>query len=96
MTILALDDAKAHLNVFVTDDDTLIQNKIAAAEAWIGQYIGQDLNTLSPFPDPLKEAIRQLVAHLYNNREASLIGINIVDNCPGLFDLLAPYRTWNF
>jgi hypothetical protein len=97
MTILTLADAKAHMNVWVDDDDTLIANKIAAAEAWIGAYIGQTLASIpSPYPDTLLEATRQLVAHLYNNREASLVGTNIVDNCPGMFDLLAPYRTWTF
>jgi hypothetical protein len=96
MNILTLDDAKAHMNVFIDDDDALITNKIAAAEAWIGEFVGQDLSTFDPLPQPIFEATRQLVSHLYNNRDAALIGTNIVQNCPGLFDLLAPYRTWTF
>ena len=83
MTILSLADAKAHMNVWIDDDDVMIQNKIAAAEQWIGDYIGQTLASIpSPYPDTLLEATRQLVAHLYNNREASLVGTNVVDNWP--------------
>ena len=98
MIILTLDDAKAHMNVFIEDDDALITGKIAAAEAWIGGFIGQPLDTFAPdpVPEPIFEAVRQLVSHLYNNRDAALIGTNIVQNCPGMFDLLAPYRTYQF
>jgi hypothetical protein len=97
MTILTLADAKAHMNVWVDDDDTLITNKIAAAEQWIGAYIGQTLASIpSPYPDTLLEATRQLTAHLYNNREAALTGTNLIDNSPGFADLLASYRKWSF
>lgn len=97
MTILTLADAKAHMNVWIDDDDVMIQNKIAAAEQWIGDYIGQTLASIpSPYPDTLLEATRQLVAHLYNNREASLVGTNVVDNCPGMTDLLISARKWTF
>lgn len=71
-----------------------------AAEAWIGKFIGFALDDAVAFPDgtpePLKEAVRQLVAHLYENREATLVGISITDVSPGLFDLMAPYREWCF
>ncbi len=104
MSILALPDIKAHMSVYTDDDDAMIQNKIDAAESWIGQFLGADLATFEPttganegiLPAHLQEAVRQLVAHLYNNREASLVGTNIVENCPGLFDLLAPSRCYVF
>lgn len=100
MTVLTLEDAKAHMNVTSDADDALIAAKIAAAEAWIGQFIGHALDDAEAFPDgtpePLKEATRQLVAHLYENREATLVGVNMTTVSPGLFDLMAPYRAWAF
>lgn len=96
MTIITLDDAKAHMNVTSNADDGLIADKIAAAEAWIGQYIGTPLADFDPAPEPLKEAARQLVAHLYENREATIVGVTMTDVTPGLFDLMAPYREWTF
>ncbi|MBB4632937.1 head-tail connector protein [Sphingosinicella soli] len=100
MTIITVADAKAHMNITSDADDALITAKIGAAEAWIGQFIGTALDDAETFPDgtpePLKEATRQLVAHLYENREATLVGLNMVDVSPGLFDLMAPYRDWAF
>lgn len=100
MTILSVIDLKEHLNIAEGTDDGLIASKIDAAEAWIAQFIGVALDDAEAFPDgtpePIKEAIRQLVAHLYENREATLVGLSITDVSPGLFDLMAPYRVWSF
>ena len=100
MTIITVADAKAHMNITGEADDALITAKIAAAEVWIALYIGTALDDAEAFPDgipePLKEAIRQLVAHLYENREATLVGMTMVDVSPGLFDLMAPFREWAF
>ncbi|OYX10123.1 MAG: hypothetical protein B7Z15_13815 [Rhizobiales bacterium 32-66-8] len=100
MTIITVADAKAHMNITTDADDALITAKIEAAEAWIALYIGTALDDAEAFPDgtpePLKEATRQLVAHLYENREATLVGLNMVDVSPGLFALMAPYRDWAF
>jgi hypothetical protein len=102
MTILTVEDIKAHANITITEDDTLIAAKIGAAEAWIAKFIGVALDDAETFPDgtpePLKEAVRQLVAHLYENREATLVGntLTITDVSPGLFDLIAPYREYVF
>jgi len=100
MTIITVADAKAHMNITGEADDALIADKIAAAEAWIGQFIGTALDDAGAFPDgtpePLKEATRQLVAHMYEQREAVLIGI-ASDEVPfGVADLIRPYRDWAF
>lgn len=100
MSIITVEDAKAHMNVTIAEDDDLIAAKIGAAEAWIGKFIGSPLDDATAFPDgtpdPLKEAVRQLTAHLYENREATLVGITMSDVSPGLFDLIAPYREYVF
>jgi hypothetical protein len=96
MPAITVEDFKAHANVTLAADDVLIADKIAAAEAWIGAFVGKPLAEFDPLPEPIKEAVRQLVAHLYENREATLVGVNITDVSPGLFDLLAPYREYVF
>lgn len=94
--IVTVEDAKAHLNVTDDADDDLIAKKIAAAEAWVGSYIGFSLTSIEAFPDgapePLKEAVRMLTAHLYENREASIVGVTMSNVSPGIFDLMAPYK----
>ena len=89
---ITLEDAKLHMNVTSDDDDAVIAAKIEAAEAWIGAFVGKPLAEFDPLPEPLREAVRQLVAHLYENREATLVGVQMTDVSPGLFDLMAPYR----
>ena len=93
---ITVEDAKRHMNVTSNDDDALIAAKIAAAAQWIGAFIGTPLAEFDPVPEPIKEAVRQLVAHLYENREATLVGVTMNDVSPGLFDLLAPFRRYVF
>lgn len=100
MSILSVEDVKAHANITISEDDTLLEGKIAAAEAWVGKFIGTPLDDATAFPDgtpePLKEAVRQLVAHLYENREASIVAVSAELMPLGLYDLMAPYREWSF
>ena len=94
--LLSVEDLKAHLRVTLGDDDALIEVKIAAAEDWIGQFVGKPLAEFDPLPESLKEAVRQLVAHWYNQREAVLIGVS-AENVPlSVFDLMQPHRTFYF
>ncbi|WP_440408702.1 head-tail connector protein [Neorhizobium petrolearium] len=100
MSIITVADAKAHMNVSIADDDALIGAKIDAAEAWIAKFIGAPLDDVTAFPDgtpePLKEAVRQLVAHWYENREASIVSVTAELMPLGLYDLMQPYREWTF
>lgn len=96
MTTTTLAEAKAHMGVTLGDDDALITAKIAAAEAWAASYIGTALDDAEAFPDgtpePLKEAVRRLTAELYENREASAMGLAAQALPFGILDLLKPYR----
>jgi uncharacterized phage protein (predicted DNA packaging) len=90
---LSVADLKAHLNITTDADDALLQDKIDAAEGWIAAYCGEPFTDA---PAPVQEATRQLAAHLYENREASLIGVSAQQLPFGTLDLLAPYRAWAF
>lgn len=96
MSIVQLADMKAQLNVTFADDDALIQGKIDAAESWIGKFVTPPWPPTDPAPGALLEAIKLLAAHLYENREASLVGVTSQDLPFGLLDLITPYRVWAF
>ena len=96
MSVVTIEDVKAHLNVLISEDDDLLTNKIAAAEEWIGLFIGTPLADLTPTPETLREAVRMLVGHLYENREASIVAVSAELMPLGLYDLMAPYRQWSF
>jgi hypothetical protein len=104
MSIVSVEDIKAHANVTIDDDDDLLQAYIDAAEEWVGKFTGKALdsyaadNPPADVPEPLKQAVKMLAAHLYANREATLVGntLTIVDVSPGIYDLMAPYREYVF
>jgi hypothetical protein len=95
MSAITLDQAKAHLNVTFDADDALLTDKLAAAKAWVGAYTASDIDA-DGTPAPVNEAVLQLTAHLYQNREASLIGVTASALPFGFLDLLAPYRAFSF
>jgi hypothetical protein len=97
MAFLTLNDLKAHLNVTTDADNALLTDKISVAEEWICKFTAIDPESEpGEVPAPVKEATRQLAAHLYENREASLVGVTAQDLPFGVLDLLAPYREWVF
>lgn len=96
MTIITVADAKVHLNITTDADDALIAGKIEAAEAFIDRWLPTPLAEMETVPGDLKEAIRQLVGHLYENREATLVGISADELPLGFWDLLTPHRAWSF
>lgn len=97
--MVTLDDLKAHLNITFDLDDALLSSKLAAASAYVGQWVGGELATVYPsgIPAPLDEAVRQLAAHFYENREAVNVQEARALVLPfGVADLIAPYRVWAF
>ena len=87
--------AKAHLNVTIDVDDALIGDKLTAAKAFVAAYTASDPDS-DTSPAPVREAVLQLTAHLYENREASLIGITAQHLPFGFLDLLTNYRAFAF
>lgn len=93
--MISLDDIKAHLNVTTDIDDAVISGKLAAAIAWVSAYTGIAADA-DDIPAPVLEAVRQLAAHLYENREASLVGVTAQSLPFGMLDLLSSDRKWAF
>jgi uncharacterized phage protein (predicted DNA packaging) len=97
--VIDVANIKAHLNVTTDTDDDLLAEKIDAAQECVEAFIGAKLDA-ETFPDgvpaPLLEAVRQYAAHLYENREPILVGVNAQELPLNVFDLVGPYRRWCF
>jgi hypothetical protein len=95
MTV-TVENLKRHLNLEASDttEDAILTEKISVATAFVESYTGGAVTNASP--EPLNEAIRQLAAHLFENREASLVGVTAKELPFGFLDLIAPYRAWAF
>lgn len=100
MAIATLADAKAHLGVTLSADDVLITAKIDAAQAhletWLGYSIEERFGGDSPpnIPSDLREAVLSLTAHLYENREASLVGLSVTSVPFSVRDIIAARRDY--
>jgi uncharacterized phage protein (predicted DNA packaging) len=96
--VTALLDLKAQLNIIDDEtDDDLLERKIAAAEASVSADIGAVTPvTYDDAPADLREAIMMKAAHLFENREAVLVGISAQELPLGYADLIAPHRKWVF
>lgn len=91
---VSLDSMKAHLGITEDHDDALISEKIAVATALVEAEVGKPLDEFDPLPAPLAEAIRQVAASLYENREAVLTEGNAREVPFGTTALIDPYRVW--
>ncbi|KUF12837.1 head-tail connector protein [Pseudoponticoccus marisrubri] len=61
---------KQHLNITDDADDAILTHKLAAAEGWALQYLG--ITTLpDPVPPQITEAVLQIAAFWYLQREAA-------------------------
>jgi uncharacterized phage protein (predicted DNA packaging) len=101
MAVTDLSAAKAHLNVTEATDDALITRLIGAAQAHLEGMLGyavEDRYADDPdgVPTPLVQAVLMLVAHWYENREASVVGVTAQPVPLGVCEIVADYRDWSW
>jgi hypothetical protein len=96
MSVVSVDTLKEHLNLTTCDDDTLLSIKLDTAHQLVESYTGRlfsewfdDATEVYSTPAPLVEAVLQIAAGLYENREGAAFA-------PSTYSLMAPYRTWSF
>lgn len=103
MAILTVDQLKQHL-AFTDDigsaDDDLLSRLIDAAQAHIERLLGYGIEATyggedqDPMPADLVQAVSQLAAFWYDQREAAGDGVKEVPF--GVRDIVNGYREWTF
>lgn len=103
MAIVDLDEVKEQLNQSLDIDDDLIGRKIEAAQDHIERMLGFKVeerygngNNQEAVPPALKECVCQLAAHWYENREATLVGVNAHVLPLGVDDVITEFRDWSW
>lgn len=91
--IVSLAEAKLHLRVSSTDEDTLITLYAQAASDNIKSYLNRDIpvDNNNNVPPAIKAACLLMIGDLYENRETIVTGASI-DILPTAKNLLYPYR----
>lgn len=85
-----------------TDDDALIERKIDAAQNHIERLLGFKIEETyggtdqDEIPPALVEAVCQLAAHWYENREATLVGVNGQELPFGVWQIVNEFREYSF
>jgi hypothetical protein len=97
---ISLADLKAQCNVTGATEDAILTRKLAAATAFIERQLGYTLDDEEQLPDgapaDLEEAILMFAAHLYENRESTLVGVSAMVLPMGVGDIVANYRRYTF
>lgn len=101
MAIVTVAELKEQLNLsddLGTADDALLQRKIDAAQGHLERHLGFKIEEeyAGAIPPALIEAVCQLAASWYENREATLIGVSGQAVPFGVLEIVAEYRSWSF
>jgi uncharacterized phage protein (predicted DNA packaging) len=103
--IVTLDQIKEQLNLtpdLGSDDDALLERKISAAQNHVERLLGFKIEERygavgqEEIPPALVEAVSQLAAHFYENREATLVGVSAQELPFGVWPIVNEYREWSF
>lgn len=95
--IVPLAEMKDHLRIIEAEAyfDGDVTAKLEAARKHVEAYTGPLDAFEGGVPGDIKEALKLLAGHLFQNREAS--AIDVPELMPlGFHDLIGPYRKWEF
>lgn len=96
--IVTVDQAKEQLNITDAVDDALLGRKLAAAQDHLERLLGFRIEEKYPsgIPPSLVECVCLLAAHWYENREASLVGVNAQPLPFGISDIVDAHRNYSW
>lgn len=100
--IVTTEQMKAQLNILSSEDDEIIERKIEAAQNHIERLLGFKIEETyggtdqEKIPPALIEAVCQLAAHWFENREAALVGVSGEDLPFGLWQIVNEFREYSF
>lgn len=106
--IVTIGEMKEHLNITAdlgAADDALIGRMVSAAQGHVERLLGYQIEPkyppageppVSTVPPSLVEAVCQLAAHWYENREATLVGVSAQELPFGVWEIVREYREYSF
>jgi ethanolamine utilization microcompartment shell protein EutL len=90
---ITVDEAREHLRILTNEDDAYISARIDSAVAHLEQNLGFVIeDEFDVVPADIKQAVLALMAHWYENREAT--GQNIFEVPMGVWDVVRERRKY--
>lgn len=98
MAIVTLEQVKLHARVDHDDEDDLLERQIDAAQNMIERSLGYSIEAEfdEDVPPALGEAVCQLVAHWYANRELGDGGVAMTAIPYGVDEIIREFRNWSW
>ena len=101
MAIATLDELKAQVawtDDLGADDDALLTAKLMAAQGHVERMLGFGIEATYPdaVPAPLKEAVLQLAAWWYSQREGVVMDARPVEVPFNVREIVAEFRSYTF
>lgn len=93
MAIVTLADMKAHLGIVDDADDAMISDMIDEAQSFIEGWLGYEIDP-SDYPADLHFAVKAQAAHMFENRESSIVGVSAAVAPMSVQDILAGRRNY--
>jgi hypothetical protein len=97
---LDLATLKEHVNQTLDTDDDLLERTLEAAQKHVERELGYALDDTDELPDgptaDLEQAVLQIAAHWYENREPVIVGVSAGPVPGSAADIIANNRTYSF
>ena len=103
MGIVTLEELIAQLGLDgIEGHEAMLSQKLAAAQGHVERLLGFKIEEhfggegQDPIPEPLREAVLQLAAWWFEQREAGITGTITAQPPHGLPEIVAEFRDWTF
>ena len=95
MELITLAEFKDHARIMHDDEDTEIQIKVDAANAYVSGFLSVEDEAAYDPPADIKQATLMIAAHWFENRENTYAGS--LETVPlDAEQIIANYRCWSF
>jgi uncharacterized phage protein (predicted DNA packaging) len=97
MAAITVEELRQHLNITDAADDALLGHYLEVAKEHVQAYVDPDLvPDMDQAPASIVLAVKMLVGHWYESREAVAIGVQAQVLPDGAMDLVGPFRRFVF
>ncbi len=93
MSIVTLEEFKARLGVTEDTDDAMLTDILEEAQTFVEGWLGYPIDP-DNHPKDLRFAVSAQAAHMFENREATIVGVSVTEAPLSVQDIIANRRNY--